>query len=464
MKPETIYRRFFIAAILVILSVGALWGAFLLWQIGKAGSFTRVSIHAINAHGHAQIFGWVGLFIMGFAYQAFPRMWGTRLIAPHLAVTTFVLMTLGVALSTLGIFYAEAWSLASSIVMIGGILQIVAVFTFAGQMLTTFTRSHEPVSPAIGFIFCALLFFCAMTVMNLWHTLALMHAESRDALLAQIATYQAALRDLQIHGLAMFMILGVSMRAFPGMFGFSRTPAGQGWAALLILVLAVIGEVVLLIASQRTGNQSLMMLLIAPWMMLVLGVGIIVLPWRLWRPLPVAHRSTKFVRTAYLWLGLSLLMLLAMPAYMAMREMSFSHAYHGAMRHAITVGFVSMMIMGVSAKVVPNLNGVDHRGLSALWGPFILINLGCLLRVSMQILTDWQASFFSMIAISGVLEVTGLAWWGISLIHIMLRPRRFAEVPAEEQRSRTIAPTGCTCCGVKESRATESRAVKEMPS
>src|SRR5687767_10207108 len=71
---DTIYRRFFLAGILLVLTAGASWGALLLWQIGMRGKFTGVSIHDVNAHGHAQIFGWVGLFIMGFGYQAFPRI------------------------------------------------------------------------------------------------------------------------------------------------------------------------------------------------------------------------------------------------------------------------------------------------------------------------------------------------------------------------------------------------------
>ena len=58
--------------------------------IGFAGKFTGMNIHHVNAHGHAQIYGWVGLFVMGFAYQAFPRMWQTTLAAPRLAVVAFV--------------------------------------------------------------------------------------------------------------------------------------------------------------------------------------------------------------------------------------------------------------------------------------------------------------------------------------------------------------------------------------
>ncbi len=462
MKPDTIYRRFFLAAILIALSAGAAWGVALLWDVAHARSFTGVSIFSVNAHGHAQIFGWVGLFIMGFAYQALPRMWGARLVGPHLAIGTFVFMMLGLAGLTVGTWMAETSAMASTLVKIGGILQIAAVATFGGQLLVTYKRSNEPVSPAVGFMFMALLFFFVMTVMNFWHTLALIGAESAEVRLAQIATYQAALRDLQIHGLALFMILGVSMRFFPGMFGLLRTPAAQGWIALFMLTLAVVGEVALLIASQQAQSMSLRMMLISPWLMLLVGLCIIVLPWRLWRPLPKppgGHRSTKFIRTAYLWLGISLVLLLAMPAYLAVRanaqgleSMGFSHAYYGAVRHAITVGFVSLMIMGVAAFVVPNIRGRDYRTLSALWVPFILVNVGCSLRVAMQIMTDWHDAFYSMIALSGVLELTGLGWWGIGLIAIMFRrSTSFSDVKelqgGKSSPRRDHAPKPCTCCG-----------------
>src|SRR5690606_3505100 len=41
---DTIYRRFFKAGMVVILSAGAVWGAFLLAQIALRGSFTAISI------------------------------------------------------------------------------------------------------------------------------------------------------------------------------------------------------------------------------------------------------------------------------------------------------------------------------------------------------------------------------------------------------------------------------------
>jgi hypothetical protein len=56
--------------------------------------------------------------------------------------------------------------------------------------------------------------------------------------------------------------------------------------------------------------------------------------------------------------------------YGILTHQRFAHAYMGAHRHAFTVGFVNMMIMGVAARVVPILAGVDARKLSGLWGPY----------------------------------------------------------------------------------------------
>ncbi len=92
---DTLYRPFFKAGIAVVLTLGAAWGAYLLARIAVAGSFTAAGVQAINAHGHAQIFGWVGLFVMGFAYQAFPRFKHTTLAHPRLALATLWLLLVG---------------------------------------------------------------------------------------------------------------------------------------------------------------------------------------------------------------------------------------------------------------------------------------------------------------------------------------------------------------------------------
>jgi len=418
---DTIYRRYFLAGIAVVLSAGASWGAWLLWTIGLNGSFRAVSVHAINAHGEAQIFGWVGLFIMGFAYQAFPRMWQTTLVAPRLAVIAFGLMIGGLFIRTAGITAAESWTSAALVALAGGLMEIAAVSLFAGQLLVTFRRSGAAVEAYVGFVVAALCWFILSSVFSVWHSWHTMTAPSLDALIWSIATYQAPLRDLQIHGLALFMILGVSLRMLPAIFGLTRISEERAWWALGLLTTAVIGETALFLVYRWTGNHLIAAGLVPTWAIMTAVVLMISLPWRLWRPMPEPDRSGKFVRAAYTWLPVSLVMLLLMPLYNHLAGVSFSHAYFGATRHAITVGFISLMIMGMAAKVVPTLNGVDPKTLGSLRGPFLLVNLGCLLRVTMQIATDWTHYSYPVIGLSGMLEVTGLAWWGLGLAVVMRR-------------------------------------------
>jgi len=94
----------------------------------------------------------------------------------------------------------------------------------------------------------------------------------------------------------------------------------------------------------------------------------------------------------------------------------FSHAFFGAYRHAITVGFIMMMIVGVSSKVVPSLSGVDIRRAASLWPTFMLLNLGNMMRVSFQIATDYTHSAYSIMGISGFIEVIGLTLWAYELV------------------------------------------------
>jgi len=92
----------------------------------------------------------------------------------------------------------------------------------------------------------------------------------------------------------------------------------------------------------------------------------------------------------------------------------------GSHRHAFTVGFISMMILGVSSRVVPILAGADSSRLSSLWGPFILFNVGNAGRVVLQILTDFVPPVaFPLVGLTGFVEVTALFWWGLELWHTM---------------------------------------------
>ena len=62
------YKWFVKAALLFTLTLGTVWGVWNLTVIALNRSFEIPNYSAVQGHGHAQTFGWVGLFVMGVAY------------------------------------------------------------------------------------------------------------------------------------------------------------------------------------------------------------------------------------------------------------------------------------------------------------------------------------------------------------------------------------------------------------
>jgi hypothetical protein len=234
---------------------------------------------------------------------------------------------------------------------------------------------------------------------------------------------------VQIHGFALLMIFGVSQRIFHHFYGLPKINERLSLIGLALINAAVVGEIAGLLLM-KTAGQAWAALWYGSVLLLTVTSAVVVRSWHIFSHSDDADRSLKFLRAAYVWLFVSLTMLALLPAYQyglltafapgsEAARLGFSHAYHGATRHAITVGFISLMILGVAAKVVPTLNGVASSTLPRLWLPFVLVNAGCTLRVVGQTLTDFSPRAFAFAGMSGLLEVSGLAIWGIHLWYVM---------------------------------------------
>jgi hypothetical protein len=436
---DAIYRPFFKAGIAVVLTLGAAWGAYLLLRIALTGRFTAAGLHEVNAHGHAQIFGWVGLFVMGFAYQAFPRFKHAGLAFPRLAWASLGLMLAGLVGRSLAEPLADALPGAGPAAVASAWLEVAAVALFVWVILATWRAAGKGLAFYDGYILAALGWFGVQAVAEAVYLAATLAAASREELLALVRTWQGAIRDAQIHGFALLMILGVSQRLLHHVYGFPAPGRRLSLAALACLNVAVAGEIAGLVLM-RDADRVWAGLWYASALLLAGTVVALLWNWRVFGRAAEADRSLKFLRAAYAWLLVSLGMLVLLPAYQFLvlpqlapsseaAALGFSHAYYGAIRHAITVGFVSLMIVGVAARVVPTLNGVDIRRLTGLWVPFVLLNAGCTLRVVAQTLTDFTPDAFPATGVSGVLEVSGLALWGVHLWAVMagrVRYRRSA--------------------------------------
>ena len=418
---DAIYRSFFLAGIATVLTLGCLWGAINLLTIGLKQNFSGVSYSWVLAHGHAMVFGFVGFFIMGFAYQAVPRFKHATLWRPRLAFACLPLMIAGIVLQTVAHLLSPP---SLSLEVLASVIQITAVIIFAGVMVQTIRRAgrHEAYD---RFLYAALAWFLIAALANpvIFNLFEL--AGTREQLLFNLATFNIPYRDVQLLGLAVVMILGISLRLLPHAYGF-REPSRR-WASFLFWGLngSILGGVVLFIAGITSGNHWLLAL---QWLTsVVLLVIAVVTPFQYRLFGAVAEnerdRGLKFIRAAHVWFIVATVMLVFTPIYnfgiympVTGSHVPFSHAFFGAYRHALTVGFIMMMIVGVSSKVVPTLSGVDVRRANSLWPTFVLLNLGNLTRVSFQIATDFSPAAYPVMGVSGFIEVVGLALWGYELV------------------------------------------------
>ena len=236
----------------------------------------------------------------------------------------------------------------------------------------------------------------------------------------RIALIDGPLRDIQLLGFAALIIAGVSQRFVPQVYGLERRGRDHQnlifWLINGSLILNVVSYVSLLVSRQlyfAVGLEAAYLLMPVWAVLLAQQIGVFRKPSQL-------DRTFKFVRAAYVWLAISCVMMPFFPLYGVLTHQVFAHTYMGSHRHAFTVGFISLMIMGVSSRVVPILAGIDARRMNSLWAPFILINIGCSGRVLLQVLTDFVPGVaFPLVGLTGFVEFTALLWWGVELWRTM---------------------------------------------
>jgi len=418
--PDYIYRRFFKTAIVIVLSLGGLWGVIALLQISLRKELLQPQLLPfIHAHGHAMIFGWVGLFVMGFAYQSFPRFKVTTLWRPRLANLTLYLMVGGILMRAAADLL-EHGAAALALGSISIVLEVAAIALFITIILKTASQSISPHSSYETLIIASLAWFLIQAIFSGLFFFAESTAASSEQTIFRIALLDGPLRDMQLFGFAALIIAGVSQRFVPMVYGLGE--AKHNFQRLIFWLIN--GSLVLDIASYLafffTGNPVAAFFLEISYLLMPLWAVLLVIQLGIFKRPSQPDRSWKFIRAAYVWLLIAMAMMPLLIPYSNWTGEAFSHAFWGAQRHAFTVGFVSMMILAVSSRVVPILAGIDSAQLSSLWGPFVLLNAGCAGRVALQILTSLAPGFaYPLIGFTGVMELTALAWWGIGLWQVM---------------------------------------------
>ncbi|MGE0002632.1 MAG: NnrS family protein [Fimbriimonadaceae bacterium] len=416
--PVSIFRPFFFAGIATALTVGCLLGALALLGISREGSYSGGNwTPYVLAHANSQLFGWVGFFVMGFTLQQHGASSLSRRNFLMLAHSCLYVMASGIALRFIAEPLAQAdpnrWTwlgIASSV------LQIVAVGLLGVNITANRDRSRSSSGWPSLFVVTALVFWAAVTLVDPFVFVAT-HQGDKDAALAFVAEWATPIREAQFLGFAATMVFGVAASKFPGCLGFQpavRLWGIAGYAAWVMgLVLRLVGWGTYFRSGLEPSSDTVFRL---GSILLWLGVVLVFHSLRLFEPVIRPNASQKFLKAGFAWLLVATTMASLERLHLSAVHLPFSHAFTGAVRHAVTVGFISQMIMGVGFHVASRMSSAGEVGTKALWAAWWLVNIGNAGRVFLELATDYSPGAFAPMGATGFIELVGLGLWAAVMV------------------------------------------------
>jgi hypothetical protein len=228
------------------------------------------------------------------------------------------------------------------------------------------------------------------------------------------------LMELAIFGFALNAIYGFGQKLLSGIVG-SGTP--RRGAVELTVWLHNVGVVLLSLAH-------------ADWMPFAALLGVAALATAAFsyalgmRGFVRVRRSTArpevgqaalrhYVQLAFFWLLAGMAMLLIAELSWGACGLSPPHAYLGAVRHALTVGFMTTLILGVGQRLLPILGHTLLPWPRLVLPIFLLIAVGNLLRVLTELATPVSTVAFALMPLSAVLELSALALFTASALRTL---------------------------------------------
>ncbi|TVM00727.1 MAG: hypothetical protein CV087_13135 [Candidatus Brocadia sp. WS118] len=414
LEEDKIYEKFVKTAIILTLTVGVTFGAVILSYIAVKLNFNSIYYALIQAHGHAQIFGWVGLCIMGFALYIIPRVKNTELRHRNLANICYGFIITGLFLRI--VLQPTPFRSIRFLVLISAILEIISICLFAFIILRTIFASKEKPGIFDKFFMAGISWFLISTFINFGMIVYLYKHVTYEIPKVVFSPFV----HLYLFGFVFMFIFAINIRT---VFAFlDIKPVREKAVNLTFWVLNI--SVPIYFITHLFAHRSIIALRLSQGIAFPIAFALITFIYGL----RIFERSTKelqdvvmdrsyakTIRTAYLWLIVTMVILLIIPFLGYDSDMQ--RRFHGSLNHAVTVGFITMMIIGYASKMIPTFKGIDMYSLKLSNLTFILINTGCFLRVFSQILVgiNGKPLFYAIMGTSGWFEVAALGIFGYNL-------------------------------------------------
>ena len=388
--------------LIFMLFPGTFLGVWNLLAISSRRAPGSVSVAWVQAHGHAQIFGWIGTFILGIGFYSIPKLRRLNWFALSAAWASWALWTSGVLLRWLTGVNQWQWRLW---LPISAVLELIAFLIFFKSV-----SGHRPEDAgkkaADAWVFVVIAGSVGLMLTLLVNLGA-----------AVFLAFRGASPELPPDFDQRFLVLETWGSLVPFVWGFSAK-----WLPVFLGLRPVRGRLLLAAVACNTGG---VIAALAGWMIaavFLLAGGMITAIYAL-RLLEWPERSAKvkgvhasfpvFVRSAYVWAIIAA----GLGIWAAMA--SSPQGIWGASRHALTVGFLAMMVFGVGQRVLPAFAGMRLLFSTRLmFAAMLLLSAGCLLRVSSEILAyqEFLRSAWAWLPVSAITEMTAVTFFAVNLL------------------------------------------------
>lgn len=406
-RSQRLVSAFVLTGLFFLLLPGTFLGVWNLLEISEAHVSSTIPQAWLQAHGQAQVFGWIGSFILGIGLYSLTKARSTMEFPVRAGWTAWALWTLGISLRWLAGVTMWKWRIT---LPLSALLQLTAFLLFCYAI-----RQYGPKAPSskpevwMRVIAASTIGFLITLVVNV----VLL---SRQAIVGNSPALPHLLDEefvlLVVWGIVVPTIWGFNARWLPVFAGLKPTSEARLlWAyGLSVAALAATFLNFLPVAAVLFLFAAL------------LSIDALHIWERSVNPpklLNIHPSFAVFVRLAYGWLVLScLLALLAVP---------FDHTggLWGASRHALTVGFAAGMVFVIGPRILP-----AFCGMKVLWSKqlmvwsLLLLYGGCFLRVGSEPLAYegiW-APAWKVLPVSALLELTAVSLFAVNIFVTIVRP------------------------------------------
>ena len=414
-----------ITGLLFLLLPGTFLGVWNLISISGRHSVVSLSPSWLQAHGHAQIFGWIGTFIIGIGYYSLSKMGRLMPFAASRGWASWALWTSGVSMRWVANVTGWNWRV---------LLPVSAALQLAGFLIFFVTVSSHQSRPAAGpnkaasthrtgietwmkLVIAATAGFLLALLMNQVECISVAMTSTSPGIphwLDQRYLFLAA------WGFPVLAVWGFNARWLSTFLGL-RKPSGGGLMAALCAVACGIAAALF----GRFGTATA--LLLAACVAACFALRVFHRSKRPAKTRGVSSSFPYFVRGAYLWL----LVAAVLGVYAARSDAN--GGIWGASRHALTVGFLATMVFAIGQRVLPAFSGMRLLySKNLMLASMAMLNLGCLLRVASEI-PAYEANLHAawvLLPISALTELTAVTLFALNLgITLVLPPPYPAVLP-----------------------------------